>query len=183
MEAASPPPTSTKMGKRKSHFAEAAAPPTCKRLPVRTPLYRLVPVQRRDDDADTATADAPALIERGAIDFFLAPPAAEANMRVREYQLVRPAQLVCWPDGARDAAATSPPGEEELQALGCKGWYAEGREAVTLWLPSSVDDDSEAGANLLRLVDDDKQAGLTQASLPDMFFRLSMRQPAGGGRA
>ena len=76
-----------------------------------------------------------------------------------------------------------------------EGWRDDDptADAVTLHLPapdvSAADVDAESAdadrarrhggvAGLLRLVDDDKQAGLTQASLPDMFFRLSMRREA-----
>ena len=108
-----------------------------------------------------------------------APPAAGAGERVLEFQLQRSVQLAVVPTAMR-----APPTDEELRALGCDGWRDEA-EAVTLHLPAASDaagDDAPASgddAPLLRLVDDDKQAGLTQASLPDLFLRLALR--SGGG--
>ena len=86
---------------------------------------------------------------------FSAPPPA-AGLRVCEYLLNRPALIAPQPLQ----------GEEMLRQLGCDGWVAEGGAAVLLATPGE----------LLRLVDDDKQAGLAQAFLTDMFTR------GGGGR-
>lgn len=87
--------------------------------------------------------------------FFSAPPPA-AGLRVCEYLLNRPALIA--PEPLQD--------EQMLRQMGCDGWVADGGAAVLLATPGE----------LLRLVDDDKRAGLAQAFLTDMFAR------GGGGR-
>ena len=114
----------------------------------------------------------------GATSFSVAAPPGAA-MRVLEYQLLRPVMLLHRPP----SSSSAPPGEEELRALGCDGWCEEGPAAqptITLWLPAN-DGEEEGSRPLLRLVDDDKQAGLTQASLPDLFLRLQLRSKSGAG--
>ena len=198
-EPLSPPGSSTLLGKRRSFFgANGVAPspskPACTKLPAKSSLYREVPRQPcapaspsaasgEPDDAAAAIA-APPLVD--TTKFYLAAPAGGAGVRVIEYQLLRPLMLLRRPPAL---AALAPPSEEEVRGLECDGWRdedGEGGATVTLLLPADAADaqapgDSAAFSSLLRLVDDDKQAGLTQASLPDLFLRLSMRSGGGVG--
>lgn len=165
----SPPGTATTLlGKRRSHCPTAAEPSRA-RLPAKTSLYHSTACVSADAERTVALA--------GATSFSVAAPPG-TTMRVLEYQLMRPVMLLHRPPSSNSA----PPGEEELRALGCDGWCEEGPVAeptITLWLPAS-DGGEEGKRPLLRLVDDDKQAGLTQASLPDLFLRLQLRSKSGG---
>ena len=74
------------------------------------------------------------------------------------------------------------PTEDELRALGCDGWRDDEATAVTLHLPVASDapaGDADGATPMLRLVDDDKQAGLTQATITDLFLRLALRSSSG----
>jgi hypothetical protein len=122
------------------------------RLPAKTPLYCVLP--RTLDQVDVAALAA--LSPPPETLFTLSSPTGlGAAARVCEYLLLQPAVLVC---------TAEPPSEAVLRQLGCDGWCDEAGGRVLLLTPG-----------LLQLVDDDKQAGLAQAFLTDMFFRNSMR--------
>ena len=136
-----------------------------KRLPASMPLFRCLPrhldasaVPRPPNNGSSSEAGgggsdplANALqYEAAGMFLFSAPPPA-AGLRVCEYLLNRPVLLAPEPLGS----------EEALRQLGCDGWVADGGGSVLLATPGA----------LLRLVDDDKQAGLAQAFLTDMFAR------------
>jgi hypothetical protein len=160
---ASPP--STILGKRRC--GDGAAPPVValQRLPASTPLFRCLP---RHLDASAvhgppggggsseiggSSSDllASALQHEAAGTFLFSAPLPASGLRVCEYLLNRPVLLAPEPLGSEDA----------LRQLGCDGWVSDGGSSVLLVTPGA----------LLRLVDDDKQAGRAQAFLTDMFAR------------
>lgn len=168
----SPPLTAPLLGKRRNHdFAAPQWVNSCDRLPAKTQLYCCVPrnnnaraeVEGGAAAADTAAGDAsgdddglPPQLQPGEL-LTLAMPSAMAGRRICEYLLQQPAQL------ARCAEA---PDDDALVRQGCAGWRSADGNSVRLLAP----------AELLRLVDDDKQAGLAQAFLTDLFARASLRQ-------
>ena len=160
----------TILGKRRSYDdgAEASSCIPLRRLPAKTSLFCCVP--RAADPANLAAAGssgisisgsgsstAPLPEQMAGCLFSLAAPSPSAGMRVCEYMLTRPAML----------ASRQPTCEDALRQLGCEGWMlgdgggGGASDAVVLAAPG----------DLLRLVDDDKQAGLAQAFLTDMFAR------------
>ena len=198
----SPPGSVKLLGKRRSAYDGAAASPqSCmastperSKLPAKSSLYRVLqrqPCATASSGSSSASAeDAPAIAAPpmvGPTQFFLTPPQPGAGARVLEYQLLCPLVLLLRRPAA-SAASLAPPSDEELRALDCDGWRDEAATtgdgaSVTLLVPGNDEeeppleagDQKAASSVLLRLVDDDKQVGLTQTSLPDLFFRLSMR--------
>ena len=94
-----------------------------------------------------------------------APGTVPAGMRICEYMLNRSARVARMATAA-GAAWDALPEADAVKCLGCDAGQSIDGNRVLLLTPNS----------LLRLVDDDKQAGLVQATLPDMFFRCGLRQ-------
>lgn len=181
----SPPPRETVSKRRTRESEEPCAPLVTERLPAKTLLYQSMTVldhsqdnQRRvatalvgvaaaassdssaDDDPDGADADSQPAKSRPAPTsgepLMLAPPSAtRGGLRVREYQLLRAVHLARGPVTATDAS---------LESNGLDGWRSADGKQLALLDPTT----------LLQLVDDDKQARLVQAFLPDMFCRLGL---------
>lgn len=172
----SPPRSASLLGKRRPPLSSDGTLAVRSRLPALTPLYHVLPraealLPSAVEDTATPLTSSATITLSGPTSFSLTAPSAGVGERVLEYQLLRPVLVEL-----RASRATT---EEEDRFHGCDGWMASDDEnSVTLLLPAS-DDHS---CSLLRLVDDDKQAGLTQASLPDLLLRMQIRSSGARGR-
>lgn len=118
-----------------------------RKLPARTFLYCCVP---REPGQPAGVALEPPL------QLLRTPPAPGTGCRVCELMVERAVQLACW-DGI-DETIQRPPD--------CDGLCTVDGARIVLY-------DTAA----LRLLDDDKRAGLTQASLPDLLMRRVAAHP------
>ena len=118
-----------------------------RKLPARTFLYCCVP---REPGQPAEVALEPPL------QLLRTPPAPGTGCRVCELMVERMVQLACW-DGI-DETIQRPPD--------CDGLCTVDGARIVLY-------DTAA----LRLLDDDKRAGLTQASLPDLLMRRVAAHP------
>jgi hypothetical protein len=119
-------------------------PVSTMRLPARTLLYSAQP------RGESAAADSVRLPD-GRAHFLRSPPATSAPDRLCEFSLQRAVTLVHGGD-ALD--------EERIRHADADGWCsADGGEVVLM-----------ESRSVLRLVDDDKQAGRVQATLRDMWW-------------
>lgn len=132
--------------KRKSGPDDRLPVPTI-RLPARTLLYSAQP---RGGSVDDAAADRVVLPD-GRSHFWSSPPTASSPDRLCEFSLQRAVTLVHGGD-ALD--------EGRIRYTGADGWCsADGAEVVLM-----------ESQSVLRLVDDDKQAGRAQATLRDLWW-------------
>ena len=149
------------MAKRTRHAEwsspPGSAPPVAERLPARTLLYRSMARTRLVADGEGSSMLP--LPEPGEVFTLAAPATAVAGVRVCEYMLQRALAVVRCEEPAT--------AESMCQLLRCEGWRSADGDLVSLLEPAAV----------LVLADDDKQVGLAQATLPDMFFRRSLRPP------
>ena len=153
------------MSKRKAAAAtdspSAVALPG-EKLPAKTLLYCALPKQPATDGAADAS-DAPCQSARPLSLQELTPRVprapAPAGSRWCEFALVRAASV------ARGGSST--PDEASLRAMGHDGWRSADGQRVRLIDPEAH----------LRLIDDDKQSGVAQALLTDMFTRMQVRAP------
>ena len=184
----SPPPTpatmepSTSGGKRgkrgrRDDDARNAVEVVVEKLPARTLVYAVLP-KTPPQPAEAASPQAasptpaedaeptlPSLEVPEGCELLLAPPprGAPRGSRICEFSLLRAVKLARCAQ-APSADALPPP----LAEHGCDGWRWGTTDAdarVVLLDPSA----------LLRLVDDDKQSGLAQMTLTDMFTRSFSR--------
>lgn len=115
------------------------------RLPARTLLYQSVRLS-------SGTLD-----DMGyRTHFELLLPNFVPGTRVCEYILKQTAFLALYDEA---------PSDEVLRDHGCDGWRSIDGTRLTFLDPASM----------LQLIDDDKHVGLSQALLPDMFFRKSLQ--------
>ena len=132
------------------------------RLPARTLLYCALPKQSAQDgeaDASDAPRRSARLLPLQELTLRVPRAPAPAGSRWCEFALLRAASV------ARGGCAA--PDEASLRAMGHDGWRcAEGHRVRLI--------DPEAH---LRLIDDDKQSGVAQALLTDMFTRMQVRAP------
>ena len=173
------------MSKRKAAAAtdspSAVALPG-EKLPAKTLLYCALP-KRSDKDGAAGASDAPcqsatlapALCQSATLapalcqsacplslqELTLRVPRAPAPVGSRwcEFALVRAASVA---RGGSEA-----PDEATLRAMGHDGWRSADGQRVRLIDPEPH----------LRLIDDDKQSGVAQALLTDMFTRMQVRAP------
>lgn len=146
----SPPPTATLLGKRRPQQQTPHMTLQTCRLPAKTPLYLCaarLPTTSEDKVPALSSSEA----------FSARVPSTRSGVRVLEYKLVHALQLV---------QSAVPPDEEQILQHGCAGWRSADGDTVRLLAPGDV----------LQLIDDDKQAGLAQAFLTDMFARASLKQ-------
>ena len=161
---------------RAADAGPAAPPVVTERLPAKTLLYCTLPKARAQDmteeesdvsieaalaqeqaspDSGSSTRGVCGLPPSGAPLGLVAPRApAPAGARWCEFALVRAASLV-------RCVGTEPP----VDLHGCDGWRSADGHVVHLVDP----------VPLLRLIDDDKQCGVAQALLTDMFTRLQVK--------
>ena len=152
------------MSKRKA--AAADSPPVVslpgEKLPAKTLLYCALPKQPATDGAADAS-DAPCQSARPLSLQELTPRVprapAPAGSRWCEFALVRAASVA--------RGGSSAPDEASLRAMGHDGWRSADGQRVRLIDPEAH----------LRLIDDDKQSGVAQALLTDMFTRMQVRAP------
>ena len=180
----SPPPTpatmepSTSGGKRgKRGRRDDDANVVVEKLPARTLVYAVLPKKppqpaeaaspqpASPTPAEDAEPTLPSLEVPEGCELLLAPPprGAPRGSRICEFSLLRAVKLARCAQ-APSADALPPP----LAEHGCDGWRWGTTDAdarVVLLDPSA----------LLRLVDDDKQSGLAQMTLTDMFTRSFSR--------
>ena len=164
MDALSPTTPQT-LGKRRS--PSASNDPTVEKikLPARSSLYICRERIKTGDGESSDSGSADPFAHGLAATFSLEPATGAADNRIYEYQALRPVNLILKPEHA------SPPSEDDMNTHGCDGW----RCGNTVCLMPPADD-----APLLRLIDDDKRDGLTQASLPDLFLRLQLKAAGAG---
>ena len=184
----SPPPTPATMepftsggkrGKRgrRDDDARNAVEVVVEKLPARTLVYAVLPKTppqpaeaaspqpASPTPAEDAEPTLPSLEVPEGCELLLAPPprGAPRGSRICEFSLLRAVKLARCTQ-APSADALPPP----LAEHGCDGWRWGTTDAdarVVLLDPSA----------LLRLVDDDKQSGLAQMTLTDMFTRSFSR--------
>ena len=168
-----------KRGKRgrRDDDARNAVEVVVEKLPARTLVYAVLP-KTPPQPAEAASPQAasptpaedaeptlPSLEVPEGCELLLAPPprGAPRGSRICEFSLLRAVKLARCAQ-APSADALPPP----LAEHGCDGWRWGTTDAdarVVLLDPSA----------LLRLVDDDKQSGLAQMTLTDMFTRSFSR--------
>ena len=181
----SPPPTpatmepSTSGGKRgkRGRRDDDAQLVVVEKLPARTLVYAVLP-KTPPQPAEAASPQAasptpaedaeptlPSLEVPEGCELLLAPPprGAPRGSRICEFSLLRAVKLARCAQ-APSADALPPP----LAEHGCDGWRwgATDADARVVLLDANA---------LLRLVDDDKQSGLAQMTLTDMFTRSFSR--------
>ena len=184
----SPPPTpatmepSTSGGKRgkrgrRDDDARNAVEVVVEKLPARTLVYAVLP-KTPPQPAEAASPQAasptpaedaeptlPSLEVPEGCELLLAPPprGAPRGSRICEFSLLRAVKLARCAQ-APSADALPPP----LAEHGCDGWRwgTTDADARVVLLDANA---------LLRLVDDDKQSGLAQMTLTDMFTRSFSR--------
>ena len=142
------------------------------KLPARTLVYAVLPKAPAASEqaeppalADPPEARAAALEVPEGCELLLAPPprGAPRGSRICEFSLLRAVKLARCAQ-APSADALPPP----LAEHGCDGWRwgATDADVRVVLLDANA---------LLRLVDDDKQSGLAQMTLTDMFTRSFSR--------
>jgi hypothetical protein len=132
------------------------------RLPARTLLYCALPKQSAQDgeaDASDAPRRSARLLPLQELTLRMPRAPAPAGSRWCEFALLRAASV------ARGGCAA--PDEASLRAMGHDGWRCADGHRVRLIDPEAH----------LRLIDDDKQSGVAQALLTDMFTRMQVRAP------
>ena len=168
-----------KRGKRgrRDDDARNAVEVVVEKLPTRTLVYAVLPKTppqpaeaaspqpASPTPAEDAEPTLPSLEVPEGCELLLAPPprGAPRGSRICEFSLLRAVKLARCTQ-APSADALPPP----LAEHGCDGWRWGTTDAdarVVLLDPSA----------LLRLVDDDKQSGLAQMTLTDMFTRSFSR--------
>ena len=181
----SPPPTpatmepSTSGGKRgkRGRRDDDAQLVVVEKLPARTLVYAVLPKTppqpaeaaspqpASPTPAEDAEPTLPSLEVPEGCELLLAPPprGAPRGSRICEFSLLRAVKLARCAQ-APSADALPPP----LAEHGCDGWRwgATDADARVVLLDANA---------LLRLVDDDKQSGLAQMTLTDMFTRSFSR--------
>ena len=180
----SPPPTpatmepSTSGGKRgKRGRRDDDANVVVEKLPARTLVYAVLPKTppqpaeaaspqpASPTPAEDAEPTLPSLEVPEGCELLLAPPprGAPRGSRICEFSLLRAVKLARCAQ-APSADALPPP----LAEHGCDGWRwgTTDADARVVLLETNA---------LLRLVDDDKQSGLAQMTLTDMFTRSFSR--------
>jgi hypothetical protein len=125
---------------------------TLERLPVRTLLYRCLPHPASAALAVEPAEPAPPLSSEL---LSLVLPLRPASTRVYEYMLARPVLVV------RSAML---PSEEALAQHGADGWRSADGDTLCLLSPMT----------LLQLIDVDRQAGLSQSFITDLFVRQEL---------
>lgn len=134
-------------------------PLATERLPARMALYRSVP---RVPTASAVPSEPLPLVgvpePTAAVPLALAPPPTVVGSKTCEYALLRPLLVVRCSATLPDTAL--------LDAVGAEGWLSAEGTHVLLRSPADV----------LQLVDDDKLERATQAFLPDLFLRHTLRQ-------
>ena len=179
----SPPPTpatmepSTSGGKKRTRQRDEGPTISVEKLPVRTLVYAVLPKTppqpaeaaspqpASPTPAEDAEPTLPSLEVPEGCELLLAPPprGAPRGSRICEFSLLRAVKLARCAQ-APSADALPPP----LAEHGCDGWRwgATDADARVVLLDANA---------LLRLVDDDKQSGLAQMTLTDMFTRSFSR--------
>lgn len=140
------------MKRSRCHEAQPLAGASAEKLPAKTLLYRCVARAAPAPGEPSVAAVPPP--EPGELLSLVPPEAAAVGARVCEYALLRHANV---------ARCSEPPTADALCHGGCDGWLSVDGSHVMLLSPSA----------LLRLTDDDKQAGRVQAFITDMFARRS----------
>ena len=155
-------PAACRMSKRKAAAADSPSVVSLpgEKLPAKTLLYCALPKQSAKDGAADAS-DAPCQSARplSLQELTLRVPRAPAPVGSRwcEFALVRAASVA--------RGGSSAPDEASLRAIGHDGWRSAGGQRVRLIDPEAH----------LRLIDDDKQSGVAQVLLTDMFTRMQVR--------
>ena len=168
-----------KRGKRgrRDDDARNAVEVVVEKLPARTLVYAVLPKTppqpaeaaspqpASPTPAEDAEPTLPSLEVPEGCELLLAPPprGAPRGSRICEFSLLRAVKLARCAQ-APSADALPPP----LAEHGCDGWRwgATDADARVVLLDANA---------LLRLVDDDKQSGLAQMTLTDMFTRSFSR--------
>ena len=151
---------SNSMHKRKAATDSPSAALPGEKLPSKTLLYCVLPKRFGEGGAaDASDALCQSAWPLSLQELTLTVPRAPAPVGSRwcEFALVRAASL------ARGGVAA--PDEAALRAMGHDGWRSGDGHHVRLIDPEPH----------LRLIDDDKQSGVAQVLLTDMFTRLQVR--------
>mmetsp|Transcript_7723 Transcript_7723/g.24131 ORF Transcript_7723/g.24131 Transcript_7723/m.24131 type:complete len:150 (-) Transcript_7723:238-687(-) len=130
--------------KRKASVDEASQVFSLK-MPARTLLYHVLP------RSPEMSASSVSMLPESKANFLRALPANGVGSRVCEYALIHAVTL---------AHCCDLPDDEQIRQWGVDGWCNEDTSQVVLIAPQAV----------LRLVDDDKHAGLVQATLRDLWW-------------